>query len=197
MHALDWGATDGDMTRVMAGDASVPHPNYEHTMALEIEAEPRHVWPWLIQIGYGRGGFYSYDWLDRLLGHLDRPSATRVLPEFQHLREGDAILFGRRRRLPVRTVDELRALVLGASDGGLQWAWEFALYPIAPHRTRLVSRNRARVPSGWRWRLATALFAPAALVMTRRMLLGMQRRAEALAASGGAAAGSSANPGTP
>ncbi len=68
MHALNWGATDGDMTRVMLGDAAVPHPNYENTMALEIEADPGHIWPWLVQMGYRRGGLYSYDWLDRFFG---------------------------------------------------------------------------------------------------------------------------------
>jgi len=181
MHALNWGATDGDMTRVMAGDAVVPHPNYENTMAVEIEAEPRHIWPWLMQMGYRRGGLYSYDWLDRLFGYLDRPSANCVLPEFQHLCEGDVIPMGRGAGLPVRTIDPARALVLGGNEGDFHWIWEFGLYPIGPNRTRLVSRSRAHMPAGWRWRVYMALLAPAAFVMTRRMLLGLQRRAERLA----------------
>lgn len=183
MHALNWGATDGDTTRVMAGDAAVPHPNYENTMALEIEAGPGHIWPWLMQMGNRRGGLYSYDWLDRLFGFLDRPSADRVLPEFQTLHEGDVIPVRRGAGFPVRTVDPERALVLGGTDGDLQWIWEFGLYPIAPGRTRLVSRSRARVPGTWRWRAFMALLAPAAFLMTRRMLLGLQQRAETLAKS--------------
>lgn len=181
MQALNWGATDGDMTRVMAGDAVVPHPNYEATMAIEIEAEPKDIWPWLMQMGYRRGGLYSYDWLDRLAGHLDRPSADRVLPAFQNLHEGDTIPLGRRAGLPVRLIDRERAVVLGGSQGDLHWIWEFGLYPIGPHRTRLVSRSRAHMPSTWRWRLFQAVLAPAAFLMTRRMLLGLQRRAERLA----------------
>jgi len=56
-----------------------------------VDARPEHIWPWLVQMGYQRGGLYSYDWLDRLFGFLDRPSANRVLPEFQHLAVGDTI----------------------------------------------------------------------------------------------------------
>src|SRR6185295_4933586 len=60
-------------------------PTYSGTMAVIVDARPEHIWPWLVQMGYQRGGLYSHDWLDRLFGYLDRPSATRILPEFQHL----------------------------------------------------------------------------------------------------------------
>ncbi len=179
MHALNWGASDGDMTRVMACDASVPHPNYERTMALEIEAEPRHIWPWLLQMGYRRGGLYSYDWIDRLLGHLDRPSADCVQPDLQYLREGDVIPLGRGPGLLVRTIDPQRALVLGGT-GGVPWVWEFGLYPIAPGRTRLVSRHRVNAPRSLGWRVFLVVLAPAAFLMTRRILIGLKQRAEGL-----------------
>lgn len=184
MHVLNWGATDGDMTRVMAGDAVVPHPNYETTMAVEIVAEPRHIWPWLVQMGYRRGGLYSYDWLDRLFGYLDRPSSRVVLPEFQGLQEGDVIPLGRGPGFPVRTVDPQRALVLGGADGTMQWIWEFGLYPLGRDRTRLVSRNRVHVPRTWGWRLFMLVLTPAAFLMTRRMLVGLRQRAEAMCRAG-------------
>lgn len=185
MSALNWGATDSDLTRVMVGDAVVPHPNFEHTLAIDVEAEPRHVWPWLLQFGYRRGGHYSYDWLDRLLGVLDQPSASGILPQFQTLQAGDVVPFSRRTAFVVRAVDCERALVLEQSDHDAQWVWEFGVYPIAPHRTRIVSRRRAHVPDTWRWRLAMTLRAPLAVVMTRRMLLGLQYRAEQLARAAG------------
>jgi hypothetical protein len=184
MHVLNWGATDGDLTRVMAGDAAVPHPNYETTMAVEIEAEPSHVWPWLMQMGYRRGGLYSYDWIDRLFGFLDRPSARRILPQFQNLHEGDVIPIGRSPGFPVLTLDPGRALVIGGTRNGVPWIWEFGLYPIAPKRTRLVSRNRAQLPGTWAWRLARAAISPAIFLMNRRMLIGLKQRAEALAGWG-------------
>jgi hypothetical protein len=178
MHALNWGATDGDMTRVMPGDAVVPHPNYETTMAIEIVAEPQAIWPWLVQMGYRRGGLYSYDWLDRLFGYLDRPSADRILPAFQNLREGDVIPIGRGQGVPVRMIESGRALVLGGAEKDMQWIWEFGLYPIGSGRTRLVSRNRIHVPGTIGWRLFMLVLSPAAFLMTRRMLIGIRRRAE-------------------
>ena len=77
-----WGATPSDLARVMAGDSLLADPTYSGTMAITVNARAEHIWPWLVQIGYRRGGLYSYDWLDRLFGYLDRPSATRILPEF-------------------------------------------------------------------------------------------------------------------
>ena len=75
----------------MPGDGLVVDPTFSYTTAILINARPEHIWPWLVQMGYQRGGLYSYDWLDRLFGFLDRPSATQILPEFQHLAVGDAI----------------------------------------------------------------------------------------------------------
>ena len=63
-----WGATATDRTRVMAGDGAVVEPTYSATLAITVDARPKHIWPWLVQMGYQRGGLYSYDWLDRLFG---------------------------------------------------------------------------------------------------------------------------------
>ena len=89
-----WGTTDEDLTRVMAGDAVIANPRHSATHALTVAAPTEDIWPWLVQMGYRRGGLYSYDCLDRLFGYLDRPSANRVLPEFQRLAVGDVIPLG-------------------------------------------------------------------------------------------------------
>ena len=86
-----WGATPDDLTRVMPGDALIANPTHSATHAVTVDAPPEDIWPWLVQMGYQRGGLYSIDWLDRLFGFLDRPSANRVLPEFQILNVGDTI----------------------------------------------------------------------------------------------------------
>ena len=99
-----WGATPSDLSRVMAGDSLLVEPTYSGTMAVIVNAPPEDIWPWLVQIGYQRGGLYSYDWLDRLFGYLDRPSATRILPEFQHLAVGDEIPLGRGPSWPVAVI---------------------------------------------------------------------------------------------
>jgi hypothetical protein len=178
-----WGATSSDLTRVMAGDALLVNPTYSGTMAVTVDARPEHIWPWLVQIGYQRGGLYSYDWLDRLFGYLDRPSATRILPEFQHLAVGDHIPVGRGPGWPVAVLEPDRALVLDMRNmGGLDWVWQFGLYPIDETRTRLISRSRVRAQAVWA-RLLTHAIEPAGFVMTRRMLLGLKQRAEALRAA--------------
>src|SRR5688572_30335128 len=178
-----WGATASDLKRVMAGDALLPDPMYSGTMAVTINALPEHIWPWLVQIGYRRGGLYSYDWLDRLFGYLDRPSSTRILPEFQHLAVGDRIPMGQGPSWPVAVVERNRALVLDMRNmGGVDWVWQFALYRVDEKRTRLMSRSCVRTRPLWA-RVATYMIEPAGFVMTRRMLLGIKQRAEGLASA--------------
>lgn len=172
--------TAEELARAMPGDGQAPDPNYESTLAITIDAPPEHVWPWLVQMGYRRGGLYSYDWLDRMFGYLDGPSADRVLPAFQTLHPGDVIPIGRGPGFPVTLVDPNRTLVLGGEAEGFAWVWEFGVYPAAGRQTRLVSRSRARVPRGFGWWTFMRVLAPAAFVMTRRMLIGIKSRAEAL-----------------
>lgn len=178
-----WGATPSDLARVMAGDGLIVNPTYSGTLAAVVDARPEDIWPWLVQIGYQRGGLYSYDWLDRLFGYLDRPSATRILPEFQHLAVGDHIPLGRGPSWPVGLVEPNRALVLDMRHmGGLDWVWQFGLYPVDERRTRLVSRSRVRANAAWA-RLLTHMIEPPGFLMTRRMLIGLKQRAEARRAS--------------
>ena len=180
-----WGTTPSDLAREMAGDSLLADPTYSGTMAVIVNAKPEHIWPCLVQIGYRRGGLYSYDWLDRLFGYLDRPSATRVLPEFQHLTAGDKIPVGRGPSWPVAVVEPNHALVLDMRNmGGIDWVWQFGLYPVDETRTRLISRSRVRSQAVWA-RLLTHAIEPAGFLMTRRMLLGLKQRAEALRADTG------------
>jgi hypothetical protein len=147
-----------------------------------------------VQIGYQRGGLYSYDWLDRLFGYLDRPSATRILPEFQHLAVGDHIPLGRGPSWPVAVLEPNRALVLDMRNlGGFDWVWQFGLYPVDQNRTRLVSRSRVCTKTVWA-RLATYAIEPAGFVMTRRMLLGLKQRAEALSEANSGESGANQRP---
>lgn len=174
-----WGTTPSDLMRVMPGDALLPDPTYSGTMAVVVNAAPKDIWPWLVQIGYRRGGLYSYDWLDRLFGYLDRPSASRILPEFQNLAVGDRIPLGRGPAWPVAAIEPNRALVLDMRNlGGFDWVWQFGLYPVDEKRTRLVSRSCVRTRSAGA-RLATYAIEPAGFLMTRRMLLGLKQRGEA------------------
>jgi hypothetical protein len=180
-----WGTTPSDLSRVMAGDGLIADPTYSGTMAVIVNARPEDIWPWLVQMGYQRGGLYSYDWLDRLFGFLDRPSTARILPEFQHLAVGDEIPLGRGPGWPVASMEPPRALVLDMRNmGSIDWVWQFGLYTVDEKQTRLVSRSRVHARTIWA-RLLTSAIEPAGFIMTRRMLLGLKQRAEALAAASG------------
>jgi hypothetical protein len=122
------GATSEELARQMPGDALIPNPTDIGMMAVTVNASPEDIWPWLVQIGYQRGGLYSYDWLDRFFGFLDRPSATRILPEFQQLAVGDRIPWdGRGTELTVGVLEPLRALALSLQTRGFMWVWQFGL----------------------------------------------------------------------
>jgi hypothetical protein len=176
-----WGTTPAERERHLSGDAWIRRPNYEATLAVTINAPPDCIWPWLVQIGYQRGGLYSYDWLDRWFGYLDRPSADRVLPEFQHLDVGDVIPIGRGFGFPVCAMTRNRTLLLAADAEEMRWTWQFLLEPIDSEHTRLISRNRASASRALATDVFMALLEPAAFIMTRRMLLGIKARAERLA----------------
>ena len=172
--------TPDEVARTMPGDAILESPTHSAMDAITIDASPGDIWPWLVQLGYQRGGLYSYDWLDRLFGFLDRPSATRVLPEFQHLAVGDAIRLGARQQLTVAALAPERALALSYKTPGFEWVWQFGLYPLDQGRTRLVTRGAERYEKNIGTWLFMIVMKPAAFIMTRRMLLGLKERAERL-----------------
>ena len=179
-----WGYTPEEWARVMPGDALIPNPTEMGMLAVTVSAPPEDIWPWLVQIGYQRGGLYSYDWLDRLFGFLDRPSATRILPEFQQLAVGDKIPWDRRgTELAVGALEPLRALALSYQVRGFVWVWQFGLYRLDEQRTRFVTRGTEQVPNNPAWWLGMRVMEPASFIMTRRFMLGVKERAEALRSS--------------
>jgi hypothetical protein len=175
-RCLTWGATAEEVGRQMPGDDLMRHPDLVSTRAITIEAPPAAIWPWLVQMGSGRGGAYTYDWIENLLG-LDMHSADTVLPEFQDLKVGDTLPLGSKApRLRVETLEPNQALVVRSEDGN--WVWAFGLYPDWD-RTRLVSRNRIMTPFAAMTRFCyMVVMEPGSLVMERKMLLGIKQRAE-------------------
>ncbi|MFD0000438.1 SRPBCC family protein [Nocardia sp. NPDC127526] len=174
---LHWGASAEEAARAMPGDGLLPEPDVATTRAVTISAAPEAIWPWLVQIGPGRGGAYTYDWIENLMG-LDMHSADEILPQFQGLAAGDVTALGEKGpRMRVAVLDPGHALVFVSEDH--HWVWAFGLYPAA-EGTRLVSRNRITVPgNGPVRRLAWSLvMEPGSLVMERKMLLGIKERAE-------------------
>lgn len=172
---LQWGATEDELDAPLAGDDVVRTPGLVATRAITVEAPAEQVWPWLVQLGQGRGGFYSYDWLENLVG-LRIHSAERIEARWQDLAESDEIRLAPQAALAVTTLDPPRALVLVAPDASFSWA--FTLHPGRDRATRLVVRERYARPRGWGAPLVE-LVGAVSTVMSRRMLLGVRDRAEA------------------
>lgn len=170
--ALTWGATTEEIARSMPGDEVLPHPTFNATRAVTIEATPQHVWPWIIQIGYRRAGFYSYDTLD----NDGIPSSETILPEYQDLQVGDLIPLSKTASVRVTELVPPSSLVLVFEVEGT-WSnatWVWSLEPLDAGRTRLVTRLRADA-RGIRPRLFLDL---GEIIMMRKCMLGIKRRAE-------------------
>ena len=177
---LDWGSTRSEARATLPGDELLEEPGLISTRSITINADAGQIWPWLVQMGPGRAGAYTYDWIENLLG-LDMHSADIIIPEYQQISIGDSWQLGERGPvLRVVGLEPERALVLRSDDG--HWIWAFVLEPGAG-TTRLVSRNRiATAGSSWLSRAAMRyLMEPGSLVMERKMLLGIKERAEHMA----------------
>jgi hypothetical protein len=174
---LTWGTRDDEVTRTLPGDDLLPGAGLVTTRAITIDAPPEAIWPWLVQMGSGRGGAYTYDWIENLLG-LDMHSADTILPQYQDIKVGDEFSLGPGRAvMRVEVLDPPRAFAIRIADQN--WAWIFALVPEGGS-TRLISRNRiatAALPPAGRL-LYTLVMEPGSLVMERKMLLGIKERAE-------------------
>jgi len=195
---LSWGATEAEVLRPMPGDEYVPHPRIESTRSITIQAPAADVWPWLVQIGYQRAGWYSYDLLEKAIGvadFVDGRSARRIIPELQHLQVGDIIKTDPGGGFLVAAVEPARLLALRARidaftgrHRGLSEplrgacfdiSWVFTLHEIDRHSTRLTVRFRAGYrPSLPNRLIARLVFEPVIFFMERKMLLGLKERAE-------------------
>jgi hypothetical protein len=181
---LRWGATDEEVAAAMPGDELVPGASFSATRAITIRAPPEAVWPWLVQMGWARAGWYAYDLFD----NGARPSADRILPEYQDPRIGD--------RVPMASkVDETTAFTIRGLERtrwmlwekpGSTWSWR--LTPLEAGSSRLVTRLKQRY--AWRDAPANALLTLVLLEvadfpMMRKLLLGVRARAERLAGRNG------------
>jgi hypothetical protein len=194
-RCLTWGATREEAASTLPGDELLAAPAIVSTRAVTVAAPPSAIWPWLVQMGPGRGGAYTYDWIENMFG-LGMHSADEILPEFQDLKAGDAQRLGARGPvLRVAVLEAEHSLVFRSDDGN--WVWAFELVP-ANDGTRLISRNRIAATGAsvlgrsLTSALNTYVMEPGSLVMERKMLLGIKERAERLSRPSGALSGSSA-----
>jgi hypothetical protein len=184
---MTWGATPNEVRMVLPGDELVPEPTFQSTRAITIAAPPEHIWPWLVQIGQDRGGFYSYDWMENLIG-AGIHNADRIVPGWQHRVRGDFVPSLRPNYAGgrVRDIAGWRVGWIEKNRGFSLIGWgSFVLLPVDETHTRLVIRTRvATAPGAFFSRFADLMFGrPLHFVMERRMLLGIQERVEGTASA--------------
>jgi hypothetical protein len=194
--ALQWlghtfGATAEERHRDLPGDDLIRRPRAVTTHAITIDAPRASVWPWLVQMGWHRGGWYTARWVDRLLFPDNAPSAQHLLPELQRLAVGDTVPDGAPEtgcEFVVARLDPERLLVLRSDHhlpaswtelgAWIDWSWAFVLGDAGAGRTRLVVRSRFRAGPWWVAAVYRLAIVPADFVMARQMLRGVAARAE-------------------
>jgi hypothetical protein len=190
---LRWGATAEEARTPLAGDDLVPEARYTTTRGVTVRASAESIWPWLVQLGQARAGFYTYDRLEQIVGAAIR-SADRIVPEYQQLSVGDTVLLSPVGGPTVAVLEPGRELVLSqtmdlrtgqsippvpATRWAMDWTWTFALRPLPDGTTRLLVRTRADYrPRAVLAPLVRLVLEPIHFVMERGMLLGIKRRAE-------------------
>ncbi len=173
---LHWGATDHEIKRSMPGDEIVSQPTFNATRAVTIHAPPENIYPWIVQMGVTRAGWYSYDLLD----NLARPSAESILSEHQNIQVGDVIPMSPdgKQGMRVKDFSKNKWVLWWDNIGDSTWVWE--IYPEEETRFRLVTRVRVK----YRWFSPTILFSLLIeffdIWMMRKCMLGIKRRAEAM-----------------
>jgi hypothetical protein len=176
-----WGASEAEVVQSLLGDERVPDPTLQSTRAITIQAPTTQVWPWLVQMGQGRGGLYSYERLENLVG-CGMCNADRIIPEYQHLEVGDKVRLSQDESTPyfvVQAIEPGRAIILGGDDPPTTWG--FVLEPVDQRTTRLIIRFRQEYESSFGNVIAWRVFTdPITFVMERKMLQGIKARAEAV-----------------
>ncbi len=179
---LRWGATDEERDATLDGDDLIANPDLMAIRAITVHAAAAQVWPWIAQLGQGRGGFYSYDALENLVG-CDLHSADRIVPQWQDLKVGDQVKLHPEVGLGVTVVEQGRALVLrggvpmGAAPPPYDFTWAFVVRERPDGTTRLLVRERYAYTRRWAPFLVEPV-AVVAFVMSQRMLRGIRDRAE-------------------
>ena len=189
-HVINtWGATKDEVRSILPGDDLISSAQGQSTRAITINAPVAKVWQWLVQVGQGRGGFFSYDWLENLFG-LDIHTLNAIVPELQHLTVGDEIRFGKNGPIYyVAKFEPQHALILRMPDqqtgeyanptapNYYDATWGFILNPLDDHTTRFVIRGRG-ASNTLAGRLINEIIGPIGFIMERKMLQGIKKRAE-------------------
>jgi hypothetical protein len=175
-----WGATDQEIKATYPGDGLLVNPKSFVNHAITIHAKPEQIYPWIVQLGAGKGGYYSYTWLETYLLNCPLVNAEQIHPEWQDLKVGDEVkMCPKQPGPPPYTVAMLKpnqAVVLGHQENSM-WVdlWQFVIIPQPDGTSRLILRTRTNVVGGF-W----DVIHPGVFIMERGLLLGVRDRAQGL-----------------
>ncbi|PKL78032.1 MAG: hypothetical protein CVV27_04025 [Candidatus Melainabacteria bacterium HGW-Melainabacteria-1] len=173
----NWGAQAGELSSALPGDHWVDVPGQQRTRAITIHAPPARVWPWLVQLGAGRGGFYTFSLIERSRTH-DHSPMRHIEPALQSLALGDRVALATGLELTVISFEPDRALVLGSPDPEPHtWSWAFVLVPD-PQGSRLIVRERYAPVDALPLRALNRAVASLDNLMSWKMLQGIKQRVE-------------------
>lgn len=176
---LRWGATRAEVARVIPGDELIAHPSFNATRAVTINAPPEAIWPWLVQWGWGKAGFYGYDLLENIGSPNGIWSADRILPQYQSLAVGDKVHMTDPYYFCVRAIEPSRFLLLAGCDDSSLATMAWILEPLDENHTRLIHRIRMVYPLSKPEVLPAMLFSDIAdHLAVRKLLLGFKGRVE-------------------
>jgi hypothetical protein len=187
-----WGSTRDERARYLPGDDLVENPHLMSDHATTISASPEEVWPWLVQMGWSRGGFYTYRWVDTLFFPANGPSADAILPQWQDIKVGDHIPDGApetncfyeveilepNKMMVLKSWTHLPPQVRDNERVSMLWTWGFYLDDLGNGETRLLFRMRGNLKPWWMLALFQLVIVPADFVMARSFCSGLKRRIE-------------------
>jgi hypothetical protein len=191
-----YGSSPEERRRALPGDELCQSPQAQTTHAITLDAPPGHVWPWLVQMGWGRGQWYTARWVDKFLFPDNGPSADYIHLEWQDLKVGDRVLDGAPEKHTAFTVAMLEPsqhLVLHSREhlppewadkygAAIDWSWAFVLDELPKNRTRFIFRSRLRLEPRWVEAVYLGVIVPADFIMARQMMRGLKTRVAAMSA---------------
>jgi hypothetical protein len=175
---LHWGATPSEIARTMPQDDIVAHPVFDATRAITIRGTPEQIWPWLVQMGFRRAGFYGYDLIENAGSGTGIRSARAILPRFQHPQPGDPLPISVAATLVFDTVEPNNAVVWRSQDVPCDGVYIWQLVPVDEQHTRLISRIRWSYAPGLWFKTLGVLTEFADHVGVRKILQGVRDRVE-------------------
>lgn len=180
---IRWGATKEEFNNSLPGDELIKNKEYKNTLAVTVHATPSQIWPWIVQMGQHRAGFYSYTWLENLFG-CKLHNADSIHSEWQNTTAGYyecVCQSAKKKNMPgwiVAIIEPDKSFVWKGKEG--EWMMGLYIDSVDANTSRLLTRQQFKMPSAWSvsWILEKVWFGWAHCLMQHGMITGIKKRVE-------------------